>query len=118
MGKRLALWALAKDYGKDGLVYSGPIYKSVAFSDGKAIVSFNHAGSGLYCPDDNVSDFEIAGEDLVFYKAHAVVDGINVIVQSEKVSVPKIVRFAWDDSAMPNLYNTEGLPASPFRTSE
>lgn len=118
VGKRLALWALAKDYGKDGLVYSGPLYKSVAFSDGKAIVSFDHAGSGLYCPDDNVSDFEIAGEDLVFYKAKAVVEGNHVIVQSEKVSVPKNVRFAWDDAAMPNLFNKEGLPASPFRTSE
>lgn len=118
VGKRLALWALTKVYGKDSLVYSGPVYKSVEFSDGKAVVSFDQVGSGLYCPDVNVRDFEIAGKDLVFYNAHAVVEGNNVVVQSDKVSAPKFVRFAWSDISMPNLFNKEGLPASPFRTSK
>ncbi|WP_127139992.1 sialate O-acetylesterase [Flagellimonas marinaquae] len=117
VGKRLALWALAKDYAQD-FVYSGPLYKSAEFSNGKAIVSFDHVGSGLYCPDKKVSDFEIAGEDLVFYKAEAVIQGNHVIVQSTEVTQPKIVRFAWNDTAMPNLFNKEGLPASPFRSSK
>ena len=118
VGKRLALWALAKGYAKEGFVYSGPLYKSVEFSDGKAIVSFDHIGSGLYSPEEKVSDFEIAGEDLVFYKADAIIEGNNVIVKSNKVSIPKIVRFAWGDKSNPKLFNKEGLPASPFRTSK
>lgn len=118
VGKRLALWALAKDYGKKNLVYSGPLYKSVEFIESMVIVSFDHVGSGLYSPDKILTHFEIAGEDLVFYKAHAVVNGDKVIIQSDKVSEPKSVRFAWDDKAKPNLFNKEGLPASPFRLNK
>ena len=118
VGKRLALWALAKDYGRKDLVYSGPLFKSVEFIDGRAIISFDHVGSGLYSPDESLQNFEIAGADLIFYNARAVIEGNEVIVHSGKVPAPKIVRFAWDDTAMPNLFNKEGLPASPFRTSK
>ncbi len=118
VGKRLALWALAKDYGKSGIVYSGPLYKSVVFKDDSAIVSFDHIGSGLYAPDQELSFFEVAGEDLIFYPAKAVIQENKVVVRSYKVPNPKIVRFAWQDTAMPNLFNKEGLPASPFRTRQ
>lgn len=115
VGKRLALWALAKDYGKDDLVYSGPLYKSVAFRGSKAIVSFDHVGSGLYSPDKTLTHFEIAGTDLVFHSAAAVINDEKVVVYSNKVTNPYFIRFAWDDKAIPNLFNKEGLPASPFR---
>jgi sialate O-acetylesterase len=118
VGKRLALWALAKDYGKNDLVYSGPLYKSVKFIDDRAIISFDHVGSGLYSPDESLSHFEIAGNDLAFQPAKAVIKDDKVVVHSHKVIDPKIVRYAWDDTAMPSLYNKEGLPASPFRTSK
>ena len=117
VGKRLALWALAKDYGENNLVYSGPLYKDVEFKGKQAIVSFNHIGSGLYSPDKDLTYFELAGEDLKFYPAKAHINENKVIVQSNKVQIPKIVRFAWKDAAMPNLYNEEGLPASSFRSS-
>ena len=118
VGKRLALWALAKTYGKSNIVYSGPLYKSVTFSGSKAIVSFNQIGTGLYSPDSKLNFFEIAGSDKVFYTATAIIKDNKVIVQSNNVAVPKIVRFAWSDKAMPNFFNKEGLPASPFRTSK
>lgn len=118
VGRRLALWALAKDYGKKDLVYSGPLYKSVKFIRDKAIVSFDHLGSGLYSPDKNLTNFEIAGSDLVFYPANAFIREDKVVLYSHDVKNPKIVRFAWEDKAVPNFYNKEGLPASPFRSSE
>lgn len=117
VGQRLALWALANDYGKNELVYSGPLYKDVEFNGKQAIVSFKHIGSGLFSPDKELSYFELAGEDLKFYPAKANIKDDKVIVQSNKVQAPKIVRYGWKDTAMPNLYNKEGLPASSFRSS-
>jgi sialate O-acetylesterase len=117
VGQRLALWALAKDYKKSEVVYSGPLYKDVEFNGKKAIVSFEHIGSALYSPDIDLSYFELAGEDLKFHPAKAHIKEDKVIVQSSKVLTPSIVRYAWKDSAMPNLYNKEGLPASSFRSS-
>lgn len=118
VGFRLALWALAKTYGMNDLVYSGPLYKDVEFSEGRAFISFDHTGSGLYSPDSELTHFEIAGADRVFYPASAIIENDRVLVQSKKVPEPEIVRFAWSDTAMPNLFNKEGLPASPFRTAE
>ncbi|MSR66590.1 MAG: sialate O-acetylesterase [Pedosphaera sp.] len=117
VGRRLALWALAKTYGKDVKVYSGPLYKS-AKADGKTIhVSFDHVGGGLASRDGKpLSHFQIAGEDGIFVAADAKVDGATVAVSSVEVSAPKFVRFGWHQDAEPNLSNKEGLPASPFRT--
>jgi len=116
VGRRLALWALANDYGRD-LVYSGPIYKESAFSDGKVRLTFDHVGTGLgTCDGEAPSHFEVAGADKVFHPATAVIDGDELIVSSDKVAEPKAVRYAFTSQAMPNLINKEGLPASPFRT--
>lgn len=117
VGQRLALWALAKDYGKSDLVYSGPLYKDVEFNGKQAIVCFEYIGSGLYSPDKELSYFELAGEDLKFHPAKAYIKDDKVIVESSKVQAPKIVRYGWKDTARPNLYNKEGLPASSFRSS-
>jgi sialate O-acetylesterase len=117
VGKRLALWALAKDYGQDDLVYSGPLYKSMAIEAGKIRLSFNHTGSGLASRDAKPLDwFEIAGEDGKFVKAQAVIDGNTVVVSSDAIAKPIAARFAWDQEAQPNLINKEGLPAGSFRT--
>lgn len=117
VGYRLSLWALAKTYGKKDLVYSGPLYKSMAVEERKIRILFDHVGSGLISLDDQpLTWFEIAGPDRVFYKAQAEIDGGAAVVWSEKVSEPVAVRFGWFQLATPNLGNKEGLPASPFRT--
>jgi len=117
VGLRLGLWALAKVYGKD-LVYSGPIYKSMAVEGNKVRVRFDHA-AGLKTRDGKEpSDFTIAGSDQTFQPAKAVIDGQTVVVSSEAVPQPVAVRFAWRDTAEPNLCNQAGLPASPFRTDQ
>jgi len=118
VGRRLALWALANDYGQD-IVYSGPLYRESVFDDGKARIKFDHVGAGLATRDgEEPSDFEIAGPDRVFHPATVQIDGDELIVSSDKVAEPKAVRYAFTSEAMPNLMNKEGLPASPFRTDD
>jgi len=118
VGKRLALWALAKTYGKKELVYSGPLYKSMKVeAGGKIRLSFDHAEGGLKSRDDKpLSDFTIAGEDGNFVKAEAEIDGETVVVSSSTVTDPRHVRFGWHHMINPNLCNQTGLPASPFKT--
>mgnify|MGYP001115387893 CR=1 FL=1 len=119
VGKRLALWALTKTYGKQGLVYSGPLYKSVTFEGSKARLQFDHVGSGLVSRDGKpLTWFQIAGKDGKFVDATATIDGDTVVVESPEVKEPTAVRFAWHQTAEPNLSNREGLPASPFRTDK
>jgi sialate O-acetylesterase len=116
IGRRLALWALAKDYGQRDLVYCGPRYKSVKAEGGKLRISFDCVGGGLATRDNKDPDFfEIAGADGSFVEAAAKIDGATVVVSSEKVASPRAVRFAWKDLAQPNLLNKEGLPALLFR---
>ena len=117
VGKRLALWALAKDYGRKDTVHSGPLYKSLAIEGAKARLTFDHTGGGLASRDGKpLTWFEIAGADKKFVKAQATLDGNTVVVASPEVPKPVAVRFGWHQLAEPNLMNKEGLPASPFRT--
>lgn len=116
VGRRLALWALAKDYGRD-IVYSGPLYESMEVEGNRIRVSFSHTGSGLKTSDGEApSHFQIAGIDRKFVEAEARLEGDSMVVWAEGVSAPVAVRYAWRDDAEPNLFNAEGLPASPFRT--
>ncbi len=118
VGKRLALWALAKSYGKE-LVYSGPIYKSMKIEGDRAILYFDHVGGGFVAgPDEPLKGFAIAGADRKFVWADAKIDGDSVVVSSDEVPAPAAVRYAWADNPVCNLYNEEGLPASPFRTDD
>jgi sialate O-acetylesterase len=118
VGKRLALWALAKTHGKE-LVYSGPIYKSMKAEGNQVILNFDHVGGGLVAKaDEQLKGFAVAGEDRKFVWADARIDGDTVVVSSEDVSEPVAVRYAWADNPVCNLYNKEGLPASPFRTDD
>jgi len=99
-------------------VFSGPIYKSHEIQGNKIILSFTHLGSGLIAIDgEALSEFAIAGEDKNFVWAKAKIEDNKVIVSSEQVPSPRYVRYAWADNPdNPNLYNREGLPASPFQT--
>lgn len=117
VGKRLSLWALAKDYGKEDLVFSGPIYKSMKVEGDKIRLSFDYTGTGLKTRDGrDVSHLAIAGADKRFVKAKGVIDGDTVVVFSDTISKPVAVRYGWSNTANPNLANKEGLPASSFRT--
>jgi sialate O-acetylesterase len=116
VGRRLALWALAKVYGRD-VAYSGPIYKSMKVEGNKIRLDFDYIGGCLKSADGQpLSEFTIAGEDQKFVPAVAEIDGSSIVVHADAVANPVAVRFAWRDDTQPNLVNQEGLPASPFRT--
>ena len=115
VGDRLAVWALAKDYGKD-LPYSGPLLKSVAIEGNTARVTFAHA-SGLKSRDGKpLNEFKVAGADGTFVEATAEIDGETVIVKAEGVT-PVTVQFGWHKLTNPNLVNGAGLPAAPFQSN-
>ncbi len=116
VGERMALAGLKLAYNED-IVYSGPLYKGHTIKDDKVIISFSNMGSGLITNDgEALNEFAIAGEDKKFVWATAKIEGDEVIVWNDKISNPKYVRYAWADNPdNPNLYNKEGLPASPFR---
>jgi sialate O-acetylesterase len=116
VGTRLALWSLAKTYGRK-VECSGPLYKSMRIVKGTIVISFDHAGKGLVLRDQATDqNFTIAGEDKVFKKATVKVDGKKVVVFHTDVQSPQAVRYAWSDTAQGTLFNKEGLPASSFRT--
>lgn len=120
VGNRLMLSALKVAYGKD-IVHSGPIYKSMKIEENKAIISFDYIGSGLLTKSKHgyVNEFEMAGADKKFYWAKAKLEGDKIVLWSDNVKNPVAVRFAWSaNPAELNLYNKEGLPASPFRTDD
>lgn len=119
VGRRLALWALAKDYGKTGMLYSGPIYKSAKIDGDKVRVSFDEA-AGLKTRDGKApATFQIAGADQKWQWAKAKIEGESVVVWNDSVKKPVGVRYNWAAwSKDDNLVNKDGLPASCFRTDE
>jgi sialate O-acetylesterase len=118
VGRRLALWALAKTYGVKDIAYSGPIYKSLKIKKNKAIVIFDFTGKGLEGKGKEIKEFFIAGVDKKFYPAKVKIDGNKIELKSKKVKNPVAVRFAFTETALPNLYNSHGLPAAAFRTDD
>jgi sialate O-acetylesterase len=151
IGQRLAMAARAQTYGEK-IACSGPMYKSVKFENGKAILTFDHVGGGLVSRalaptiESKTKDgksrgfawrlqdepkqepgkvlsrpvllgFTICGKDRVFHQADAWIEGETVVVNASKVvDEPIAVRYGWANHPICNLYNREGLPASPFRT--
>jgi sialate O-acetylesterase len=118
VGKRLALWALAKTYGQKNVAYSGPMYKSMRVEGQKVRLYFDNVYGGLLATDGHLSDFIIAGEDKKFVPAEAVIDGDTVVVSSPQVEKPVAARYAWSNWAKGTLFNKEELPASSFRTDD
>ena len=119
VGDRLALAAQKVAYGDDHVVYSGPLYQSMKTDGNKIVLTFSNIGGGLIAKGTGLKCFAIAGPDKKFVWADAKIEGDNVVVSSGKVLNPVAVRYAWSDNPDgANLYNKEGLPASPFRTDE
>jgi len=144
VGRRLALWALARVYGRQ-VVYCGPLYETMAVEGSSIRLRFSHVAGGLRAantpvtvggPDQagdssqaalrgpevveagKLEGFAIAGEDGRFVWAEARIEGETIVVSSSQVSRPVAVRYAWADNPACNLYNSAGLPASPFRTDD
>ncbi len=119
VGKRLALAAQRIAYG-DEVVYSGPIYKSREIQGNKIIITFTNIGSGLTAKGGGeLMHFAIAGPDKKFVWAKAKIESDKAIVWNDDITNPVAVRYAWADNPEgANLYNKEGLPASPFSTEE
>jgi sialate O-acetylesterase len=115
VGHRLALAARALAYGEK-IEFSGPLYDSMIAKDGKILLSFKHVGGGLVAKDGELKGFTIAGEDGTFVPAQAKIQGSNIVVSAAGVAAPKAVRYGWENVPDVNLFNQEGLPASPFRT--
>jgi sialate O-acetylesterase len=120
VGYRLSRNALKLAYGK-AVADSGPIYQSKQTEGNKIILSFKNIEGGLVAKDKYgyLKSFAVAGEDKKFYWAKAMIKGDQIVVYSDHVANPAAVRYAWaDNPGDANLYNTEGLPASPFRTDD
>jgi len=117
VGARLALAARAVAYGEK-LVFSGPTFKSMKIKKDQAILSFDHTGSGLESRGGRLRGFALCGEDGRFVWANATISGNKVVVSTPIVSKPVAVRYGWADYPVVNLFNREGLPASPFRTDD
>jgi sialate O-acetylesterase len=118
VGNRLARWALAKDYGKKDVIYSGPLFKAMKVQGDTIHLAFAHASGGLKSRDGKpLTEFTIAGADGNFVAAEATINGETVAVSAKDIKDPKHVRFGWHRIANPNLTNSEGLPASPFQTN-
>ncbi|MEO0583061.1 MAG: sialate O-acetylesterase [Bacteroidota bacterium] len=118
VGERLALWAMAKDYGYEDLAYSGPIYKGYQIKGNEIHISFDHVGEGLEIKGAQLLEVEIAGEDQQFYPAKARIKSEKLIISHPQVVRPVAVRYGFKDTDQMNLFNVDGLPASPFRTDK
>jgi len=116
VGARLALAARAVAYGEN-VEYSGPLFRQAAPEGEGVRVWFDHTAKGLVAKGDTLQGFEIAGEDGRFVTATARIDGDTVVVGNAQVAGPKYVRYGWANAPVVNLFNSDGLPASPF-TSE
>jgi sialate O-acetylesterase len=115
VGHRLSLAARALAYGEK-IEYSGPLFESMKATRGKAEISFRHTGGGLVAKDGELRGFTVAGADGNFVAAKAEIQGDKVVVSAEGVAAPKTVRYGWENVPDLNLFNKEGLPASPFRS--
>lgn len=115
VGARLALAARAVAYGEE-IEYSGPVFDQLSINGNQAVLSFQHVGDGLVAHGEKLTGFEISSDGTQFLPAAATIVGNTVVVTSEAVSNPAAVRFGWANVPDTNLFNKNGLPATPFRT--
>jgi sialate O-acetylesterase len=118
VGQRLALWALANTYGREDIVFSGPIYERMTREGNRIRLHFRYAEGGLVLRQPVADAFVVAGADRVFYPAHVRVEGNTLVAWSPQVPNPQAVRYAWSNTPHAVLFNQAGLPASPFRTDD
>lgn len=118
ISKRLACWALANTYGREGIVYQGPVYKSMTIIADTVKVTFNNAANGLTTYGKELVNFELAGSDKIFYPAQAKITNDGITLFSTAVKGPVAVRYGFKDWLTGELFNTDGLPAAPFRTDD
>jgi sialate O-acetylesterase len=117
VGERLALAARAIAY-HEPITFSGPLYRKMEINGDKVTLSFDHIGKGLEARDGALKGFAICGDDRRFVWADAEIKGETIVVSSPSISKPVAVRYGWADCPVVNLWNKDGLPASPFRTDD
>ncbi len=118
VGRRLAGLALAETYGHKDIVCNGPMYDSMTIDGDSIVIKFDLEHSkGLTTHNGVPTHFQIAGEDHIFYRAQATIETPDTIrVRRDGLKNPAAVRYGWEGACEPNLFNSEGLPAVPFRT--
>ena len=97
-------------------MYSGPVFRQATLEEGALRLWFDHIGGGLVARGDKLKGFEIAGRNRGYVAAEARIDGATVVVSNPIVSAPLYARYGWAANPECNLYNSEQLPASPFRS--
>lgn len=117
-GTRMAYLALAKTYGIKGFNAASPAYDNLTIKDNQAIVKFKDSPNGLTSYFKDLNEFEVAGADKRFYPAKATIKGSTVIVTAAEVKTPVAVRYAFRDFIVGDLFSTDGLPVSSFRTDD
>ena len=116
IGERLALLALARTYGDNGVLDSGPVILTAKLIDSVYTLTFEPSRSALTAGSAGITGFELAGADQVFHPAEAKIEGDTLLVASSDVTAPVALRYAYRNSPETGLFNAEGLPAAPFRT--
>lgn len=117
IGKRLALLAGEKVY-RESIESSGPVFRNMEIKNGKVIINFDHVGSGLTIMGDKPKGFRICGGNRKYFDADAEISGDTVVLSSPDVPMPEAASYGWANYMEVNLFNTEGLPAVPFRTDK
>ncbi|MEP7259440.1 MAG: sialate O-acetylesterase [Flavitalea sp.] len=118
VGYRLANWALAETYHKEGFAYKSPVYKEMNVQKGRAIISFENVLSGLQSKDKKITQLYVAGEDKLFYPAEGKIEKDKLIVWRKGTPDPVAVRYAFGNASIGNLFSKEGLPVTAFRTDD
>ncbi len=118
VAKRLSDMALNKTYGFKEISFDSPVYSNHVVEKDKIKIHFNNAANGLIAKGDQISSLEIAADDKRFLPAQAKIEGNTIIVSNKNIKNPVAVRFAFNNTAIPNLFNKEGLPVNLFRTDD
>jgi sialate O-acetylesterase len=116
VGARLANWALAETYGRSGVSYKSPQFKSMEVVKDKAVLTFSDCPNGLISNSKSITGFYISGEKEQWFPADAKIEGNKIIVSNKNVATPAQVRFGFGNTIIGNVFSKEGLPLTPFRT--
>lgn len=116
VGRRLAAFALTETYKLDVGAHKSPAYQSMKIEKNKVLLSFSNVPSALECTGKGPGKFMIAGDDQEFVPATSRIKGNSIVVSSKLVKTPVAVRYCFDDTSMPDIFSSEGLPLAPFRT--